>query len=505
MHCDLKGQQKIAEILEHEIKDQIYVLPENHESNTFYPSPESLKRKFVIKSKGTVPASAPSQNALSLHAVPNQLDITEPSILDSDNDDPCINLHALKRTICQKVDIQKCSRYRTEPFDSLAKAEKNIGKHRSLEADHNAKNQFINANIFNNVGSNENEDLSHHKIVTFDQNFNTVVSHKVETQVQVFTVVGENESVSKSNICTEVNGTPSKVDLDDVVLGEGKKHKKEKKVKSYPGLTKYYTLLGSKIDFSPKRAIWEISSLSEEKVRSMYKSKPRELIDFCKKYFVRVFPLGTRVDSSNYDPVKAWAAGGQMVALNYQTSDEAMLLNYAKYVANGATGYILKPEYLTSATLLDPRKAKYPNEMTVPKMKLKIRVISGQQFHFEEAGVSDITDPFVEIKVKGIDVDEEINQAFKTHVIKDNGFNPIWSTDDKACETEFTLIAPELATLVVKVYDADLTKKTKLAWYAIEVPHIVEGHRMIPMLNTRFDQIPNCYLYVHIKIEHLKC
>ena len=38
--------------------------------------------------------------------------------------------------------------------------------------------------------------------------------------------------------------------------------------------------------------------------------------------FSRVYPKGTRVDSSNYDPTPMWNAGVQMCALNYQTSGE---------------------------------------------------------------------------------------------------------------------------------------------------------------------------------------
>lgn len=36
----------------------------------------------------------------------------------------------------------------------------------------------------------------------------------------------------------------------------------------------------------------------------------------------RVYPKGTRFDSSNYSPMPGWAAGAQYVALNFQTNDE---------------------------------------------------------------------------------------------------------------------------------------------------------------------------------------
>ena len=35
--------------------------------------------------------------------------------------------------------------------------------------------------------------------------------------------------------------------------------------------------------------------------------------------FSRIYPKGTRLDSSNYNPVPFWNVGSQLVALNYQT------------------------------------------------------------------------------------------------------------------------------------------------------------------------------------------
>ena len=37
------------------------------------------------------------------------------------------------------------------------------------------------------------------------------------------------------------------------------------------------------------------------------------------RQFVRTYPAGTRIDSSNYDPIPLWNHGIQMVALNVQT------------------------------------------------------------------------------------------------------------------------------------------------------------------------------------------
>lgn len=38
----------------------------------------------------------------------------------------------------------------------------------------------------------------------------------------------------------------------------------------------------------------------------------------------RVYPKAQRVNSDNYDPVRMWNVGSQMIALNFQTGDRPM-------------------------------------------------------------------------------------------------------------------------------------------------------------------------------------
>lgn len=45
----------------------------------------------------------------------------------------------------------------------------------------------------------------------------------------------------------------------------------------------------------------------------------RELIQHTQKNLVRIYPKGSRVNSSNYEPYRYWAAGAQVVAINWQT------------------------------------------------------------------------------------------------------------------------------------------------------------------------------------------
>ena len=68
---------------------------------------------------------------------------------------------------------------------------------------------------------------------------------------------------------------------------------------------------------------WEIKSLDEGKVKKMCENESREdWINHHDFFLTRVYPKGTRFDSSNYNPIPSWSIGAQYVALNLQTTDE---------------------------------------------------------------------------------------------------------------------------------------------------------------------------------------
>jgi phosphatidylinositol phospholipase C delta len=60
-------------------------------------------------------------------------------------------------------------------------------------------------------------------------------------------------------------------------------------------------------------------SLSEKMANKMIKQGMMELIKHNRSHMVRIYPKGLRVNSSNYLPHRYWAAGAQLVAINWQT------------------------------------------------------------------------------------------------------------------------------------------------------------------------------------------
>jgi hypothetical protein len=85
-----------------------------------------------------------------------------------------------------------------------------------------------------------------------------------------------------------------------------------------------------------------IFALSEKKLLDLHESDPKSVFQHNVDYLMRAYPKGTRVRSSNLDPTPFWRLGIQMVALNWQQMNAAIMLNEAMF--RGTEGWVLKPE-----------------------------------------------------------------------------------------------------------------------------------------------------------------
>lgn len=235
----------------------------------------------------------------------------------------------------------------------------------------------------------------------------------------------------------------------------------------------------------------QMSSFSETDALDLCLSDGKKFVKHNALFLSRIYPKGIRTDSSNYNPVPLWNSGCQIVALNYQTMDEPMLLNEAKFAQNGKCGYVLKPKFF-----YDRRENYDPNSPPDPKHKriLRIRVISGQQLPKPGQSLEgEIVDPYVSIKVYGHPLDEK---KLKTRHINNNGFNPFWN------ETlVFRLNLPELAMLRIAVKDHNATGKNEtLGQFFLPFTSITEGYRHIHLEDTEGQPLILATLFVHVSI-----
>lgn len=114
-------------------------------------------------------------------------------------------------------------------------------------------------------------------------------------------------------------------------------------------------------------------SISESRILELHETHHREVFTHNKNYFMRAFPNGARVDSSNPDPSLFWRKGVQLVALNWQYLDEGMMLNEGMFA--GEQGWVLKPPGYRSSDKDSFTQADVP---TAGTLMLSISVLSGQ-------------------------------------------------------------------------------------------------------------------------------
>ncbi|XP_063107811.1 1-phosphatidylinositol 4,5-bisphosphate phosphodiesterase delta-3 isoform X6 [Cavia porcellus] len=162
------------------------------------------------------------------------------------------------------------------------------------------------------------------------------------------------------------------------------------------------------------------------------------------RQLTRVYPLGLRVNSTNYNPQEMWNAGCQLVALNFQTPGYEMDLNAGRFLVNGRCGYILKPSCLRQPdTMFDPR---CPGP---PSTTLTVQVLTAQQLpKLNAEKPSSIVDPLVRVEIHGVPADCARKE---TSYVLNNGFNPHWGQT-----LQFQLRAPDLALVRFVVEDYDM-------------------------------------------------
>ncbi|KAI8817538.1 PLC-like phosphodiesterase [Fimicolochytrium jonesii] len=224
-------------------------------------------------------------------------------------------------------------------------------------------------------------------------------------------------------------------------------------------------------------------SLSEKKSIALIQRQRAEYIAFTKRSLTRIYPAGTRVTSTNYDPIPHWAVGAQMVAMNYQTFDKGMQLNTGLFSLNGRCGYVLKP------TALRNKAGPKPDPIS-----LTIKIISGQQLPKpKDSTGKTVIDPYVELEIAGGDTD---CIKYRTKAINNNGFNPMWKE-----EFRFNIADPEMALLRFSIFDMDVKMTNDfIGSYTIPIQSLEQGYRHVPVYNWKGDLIRFSTLFIYVRI-----
>ncbi|XP_054246559.1 1-phosphatidylinositol 4,5-bisphosphate phosphodiesterase beta-2 [Indicator indicator] len=205
-----------------------------------------------------------------------------------------------------------------------------------------------------------------------------------------------------------------------------------------------------------KNRSYVISSFTELKAYDLLTKFPVQFVEYNKRQMSRIYPKGTRMDSSNYMPQMFWNVGCQMVALNFQTMDVPMQQNMALFEFNGQCGYLLKHEFMRR-----PDKQFDPFSVdridVVVASTLSVTILSGQ--FLSDRSVK----TYVEVELFGLPRDTK--RKYRTKLTSTaNSINPVWKEEAFVFEK---IMMPELASLKI------------VAW---EEGGKFIGHRIIPVI-----------------------
>lgn len=185
-----------------------------------------------------------------------------------------------------------------------------------------------------------------------------------------------------------------------------------------------------------------MSSFAETAGMNYLKQQAIDFVNYNKRQMSRIYPKGTRADSSNYMPQVFWNAGCQMVSLNFQTSDLPMQLNQGKFEYNGNCGYLLKPDFMRRQDKDFDPFADAPVDGVIAA-SCAVQVIAGQFLSDKKVGT------YVEVDMYGLPSDT-VKKEFRTRMVPANGLNPVYNEDPFLFRK---VVLPDLAVLRFGVYE----------------------------------------------------
>ncbi|CAK9164203.1 unnamed protein product [Ilex paraguariensis] len=220
-------------------------------------------------------------------------------------------------------------------------------------------------------------------------------------------------------------------------------------------------------------------SLSEQALEKAAESHGLDVLRFTQKNILRVYPKGTRFNSSNYEPFIGWMHGAQMVAFNMQGYGRALWLMQGMFRSNGGCGYVKKPDFLMN---VGPHNEGFDPKAKLPvKKTLKVKVYMGDGWHldFKQTHFDLYSPPdfYTRVGIAGVP-DDEVMKKTKT---KEDNWTPVWGE-----EFTFPLTVPELALLRIEVHEHDMSEKDDFAGQTcLPVSELKPGIHAVPLCDRK--------------------
>ncbi|XP_022964953.1 phosphoinositide phospholipase C 2-like [Cucurbita moschata] len=229
-------------------------------------------------------------------------------------------------------------------------------------------------------------------------------------------------------------------------------------------------------------------SLSEQELENATGNCGRDIIRFTQRNLLRVYPKGSRLDSSNYNPMLAWTHGAQMVAFNMQGYGKYLWIMEGMFRGNGGCGYIKKPDFLLNNSEQENSTSRSTSLIMIKRLKLKVYMGEGWDLEFGHSHFDFYSPPDLYVKIRIVGVREDT--VVKRTIPIEDQWVPVWNE-----EFSFSISAPELALLQVVVLDHDTSGKDDFAGQTcLPVRELRSGIRAVPLYNRKGE------IYKHVKL-----
>ncbi|PHH58466.1 hypothetical protein CDD82_2973 [Ophiocordyceps australis] len=239
-----------------------------------------------------------------------------------------------------------------------------------------------------------------------------------------------------------------------------------------------------------------IFSISEDRILDLVTKQQHQLLAHNKNYFMRAFPAVRRIGSSNPDPSVFWRNGVQMVALNWQHLDEAMMLNHAMFADQ--KGWVLKPHGYQSAD----KTPNEPSELVAQGLTLDLIMTIFAGHNLLSSDSHDASEhsrstrsirPVVKVQLHvggGSDKEtgaSESEYKRRTDARKTNHPN-FGHCGDKMTFLNIPNVVPQFSFVRVKIEDEQrngLGSQHLLSWACIRLDRLRQGYRFIHLMDCQ--------------------
>ncbi|KAH1066949.1 hypothetical protein J1N35_031936 [Gossypium stocksii] len=234
-------------------------------------------------------------------------------------------------------------------------------------------------------------------------------------------------------------------------------------------------------------------SLSEQKFEKATVCHGTDVVRFTQRNILRIYPKGTRLNSSNYNPLIGWMHGAQMVALNMQGYGKPLWLMHGMFGSNGGCGYVKKPDFLMN---VGPNDQVFDAKAKLPVKKiLKVKVHMGDGWHldFKQRYLNLWSSPefYTRVGIAGVPADKTMKKTKK----RKGNWTPVWDE-----EFTFQLTIPEIALLRIEVREYNMSEKDDFAGQTcLPVSELRPGFRAVPLFNRKGEKYTSLRLLLRFE------